>query len=83
MQSLVPDSQANYRNVYDAMVRILRTEGIRSAMRGVDATAYGAGPAHAVYFAMYEYLKKSLRFGDGHNHIAHGNETHMLIILYA
>jgi len=72
MQTLVPDPRADYRNMVDALVRIFRTEGIRSAMRGIDATAYGSGPAHAVYFAMYEYLKKLLSRKDSTNHIAHG-----------
>jgi len=72
MQTLVPDPRADYRNMVDALVRIFRTEGIRSALRGIDATAYGSGPAHAVYFAMYEYLKKVLSRKDGTNHLAHG-----------
>ena len=72
MQSLVPDPRADYRNIFDALVRIFRTEGVWSAMRGIDATAYGSGPAHAVYFAMYEYLKKQLSRKDSTNHIAHG-----------
>ena len=73
MQTLVPDPRADYRNMVDALVRIFRSEGIRSAMRGIDATAYGSGPAHAVYFAMYEYLKKLLSHNEGSNHLAHGN----------
>ena len=80
MQTLVPDKRAAYRNVFDALGRILRTEGLRSAMKGVDATAYGAGPAHAVYFAMYEYLKKTLSRGEEHNHIARG--ISLLFIYY-
>lgn len=72
MQSLVPDPRADYRNLVDAFVRIFRTEGIGNTMRGIDATAYGSGPAHAVYFAMYEYLKKSLSHHDQPNHFAHG-----------
>jgi len=72
MQTLIPDSRAAYRNVFEALVQIFKTEGFRSAMRGVDATAYGAGPAHAVYFAMYEYLKKVLSNNDPKNHLAHG-----------
>ena len=73
MQTLIPDSRAVYRNVFEALGQIFRTEGFRSAMRGVDATAYGAGPAHAVYFAMYEYLKIILSHNDKNNHLAHGN----------
>jgi len=75
MQSLVPDPRADYRNMIDALVRIFRTEGICSALRGIDATAYGSGPAHAVYFAMYEYLKKVLSRRESSNHLAHGNVT--------
>jgi len=73
MQTLVPDPRADYRNIFDALVRIFRTEGICSALRGIDATAYGSGPAHAVYFAMYEYLKKTLSRRESSNHLAHGN----------
>lgn len=72
MQTLVPDPRADYRNIFDALARIFRTEGVRSAMRGIDATAYGSGPAHAVYFAMYEYLKRVLSHSEGSNHLAHG-----------
>jgi len=72
MQTLVPDPRADYRNMFEALLRIFRTEGIRSALRGIDATAYGSGPAHAVYFAMYEYLKKQLSRKDESNHLAHG-----------
>jgi len=73
MQTLVPDPRADYRNMFEALVRIFRTEGVRSAMSGIDATAYGSGPAHAVYFAMYEYLKKVLSRPESNNHLAHGN----------
>jgi len=78
MQTLVPDPRADYRNVLDALVRIFRTEGVRSAIRGIDATAYGSGPAHAVYFAMYEYLKKRLSHRESSNHLAHGNYVFLL-----
>lgn len=75
MQSLQPEPAARYRNVMDALRRIITTEGVWRPMRGLNATAVGAGPAHALYFACYEKLKKSL--GDiihpgANSHLANG-----------
>ncbi|KAI4874253.1 hypothetical protein NFI96_028435 [Prochilodus magdalenae] len=75
MQSLQPDPAARYRNVMEALWRIMRTEGIWRPIRGLNATALGAGPAHALYFACYEKLKKTL--GDvihpgANSHLANG-----------
>ncbi|CAL8358953.1 unnamed protein product [Boreogadus saida] len=75
MQSLQPDPAAHYRNVMDALRRIIATEGVWRPMRGLNATAVGAGPAHALYFACYEKLKKTLsdRIHPGANsHLANG-----------
>uniref|UniRef100_A0A8C5F7G5 Solute carrier family 25 member 28 n=1 Tax=Gadus morhua TaxID=8049 RepID=A0A8C5F7G5_GADMO len=75
MQSLQPDPAAHYRNVMDALRRIITTEGVWRPMRGLNATAVGAGPAHALYFACYEKLKKTLsdRIHPGANsHLANG-----------
>ncbi|XP_053548516.1 mitoferrin-2 [Bombina bombina] len=75
MQSLQPDPAARYRNVMEALGKIIRTEGLWRPMRGMNVTATGAGPAHALYFACYEKLKKTLsdviRPG-GNSHIANG-----------
>src|SRR5688572_15961189 len=60
MQILVPDPRANYKNVVHALYRIVRYEGLRSTLRGINVMAYGAGPAHAMYFACYEKLKHTL-----------------------
>ncbi|KAJ8404920.1 hypothetical protein AAFF_G00333070 [Aldrovandia affinis] len=75
MQSLQPEPAARYRNVMDALWRIMRTEGVWRPMRGLNVTATGAGPAHALYFACYEKLKKTL--GDAihpgaNSHLANG-----------
>ncbi|KAJ8013763.1 hypothetical protein DPEC_G00033170 [Dallia pectoralis] len=75
MQSLQPEPAARYRNVMDALRRIVTTEGVWRPLRGLNATAVGAGPAHALYFACYEKLKKSL--GDiihpgANSHLANG-----------
>lgn len=72
MQSLVPDPRATYRNMFHALSQIIREESVWHTMRGIDATAYGSGPAHAVYFACYEHLKKVLSRPNQSNHLAHG-----------
>lgn len=43
-----------------AVASILRREGLRGLYGGVTAVAVGAGPAHALYFAVYEWVKKGL-----------------------
>ncbi|XP_076981826.1 mitoferrin-2 isoform X5 [Tamandua tetradactyla] len=73
MQSLQPDPAARYHNVLEALWRIIRTEGLWRPMRGLNVTATGAGPAHALYFACYEKLKKTLSdviHPGGNSHIA-------------
>ncbi|GLD66475.1 mitoferrin-2 isoform X1 [Lates japonicus] len=75
MQSLQPDPAARYRNVMDALRRIVATEGVWRPMRGLNATAVGAGPAHALYFASYEKLKKTLSdviHPGANSHLANG-----------
>ncbi|XP_078269489.1 mitoferrin-1-like [Rhinoraja longicauda] len=75
MQSLQPEPAARYRNVMDALKRIVRTEGFWRPMRGLNVTATGAGPAHALYFACYEKIKKTLSdtiHPGGNSHIANG-----------
>ncbi|KAJ8392707.1 hypothetical protein AAFF_G00071910 [Aldrovandia affinis] len=75
MQSLQPDPKAQYRSVYDALNRIVRTEGLLRPLRGLKVTILGAGPAHAIYFACYERLKCRLSNviqSGGNSHIANG-----------
>ncbi|KAJ7428666.1 hypothetical protein WISP_01044 [Willisornis vidua] len=60
MQSLQPDPKAQYRSVYEALKKIVLTEGLWRPLRGINVTMLGAGPAHALYFACYESMKKSL-----------------------
>ncbi|XP_018606180.2 mitoferrin-2-like isoform X1 [Scleropages formosus] len=75
MQSLQPEPAARYRSVMGALWHIVRTEGILRPVRGLNITATGAGPAHALYFACYEKLKTTL--GDAihpgaNSHLANG-----------
>lgn len=75
MQSLQPEPAARYRNVMDALRRIIATEGVWRPLRGLNATAIGAGPAHALYFASYEKLKRTLSdviHPGANSHLANG-----------
>ncbi|KAG8884945.1 Fe(2+) transporter [Tulasnella sp. 331] len=46
-----------YTGVVNAFTRISSTEGLRTLWRGVASVVMGAGPAHAVHFGMYEFVK--------------------------
>ncbi|CAI5470800.1 unnamed protein product [Closterium sp. Yama58-4] len=46
--------------IRNAVSSILKTEGAAGLYRGIAAMGLGAGPAHAVYFAVYEAAKESL-----------------------
>ncbi|XP_068183837.1 mitoferrin-2 [Antennarius striatus] len=85
MQSLQPNPAARYRNVMDALCRIIATEGVWRPMRGLNATAVGAGPAHALYFACYEKLKKTLSdviHPGANSHLANGIAGCMATLLH-
>lgn len=43
-----------------ALSSIMKTEGPSGLYRGISAMGLGAGPAHAVYFSVYEFCKKAL-----------------------
>ena len=43
-----------------AAAAVIETEGVRGLYRGVAAVGIGVGPAHAVYFATYEHMKRTL-----------------------
>lgn len=78
MQSLQPEPNAQYRGVYEALKRIIQTEGILRPLRGLNITMIGAGPAHALYFACYERVKRSLSDiiqSGGNSHLANGTSS--------
>ena len=80
MQSLQPDPNAQYRGVYEALKRIIQTEGFFRPLRGLNITMIGAGPAHALYFACYERVKRSLSDviqSGGNSHLANGTSFHV------
>ncbi|KNA22007.1 hypothetical protein SOVF_038000 [Spinacia oleracea] len=57
--------------VRTALRSILQSDGPAGLYRGIAAMGLGAGPAHAVYFSMYEFFKKSFSGGNPNNHVAH------------
>jgi len=46
---------------------VYRARGFTGLFRGISAVAIGAGPAHAIYFASYEFFKRQTG-GSSHNH---------------
>ncbi|XP_062176688.1 uncharacterized protein LOC133881700 [Alnus glutinosa] len=57
--------------VRQALRSILRSEGPAGLYRGIGAMGLGAGPAHAVYFSVYEVCKKYFSGGNPNNSAAH------------
>ncbi|KAL1816956.1 hypothetical protein ACET3Z_019530 [Daucus carota] len=58
-------------NLRQSLSSILRIEGPAGLYRGIAAMGIGAGPAHAVYFSVYETFKKSL--------LAHGSPNNSAV----
>ncbi|PWA65823.1 hypothetical protein CTI12_AA332960 [Artemisia annua] len=56
-----------------ALQSILKTDGFSGLYRGIGAMGLGAGPAHAVYFSVYEMCKESFtkRVGEFYAPAAH------------
>ncbi|XP_077942917.1 mitoferrin-1 isoform X2 [Gasterosteus aculeatus] len=85
MQSLQPEPNAQYRSVYQALKRIIQTEGMLRPLRGLNITMIGAGPAHALYFACYERVKHSLSDviqSGGNSHLANGVAGSVATVLH-
>lgn len=57
----VHDSAVVYRNMSSAISSITSTEGAARLWRGVFSVILGAGPAHAVHFGTYEFVKSQGR----------------------
>ncbi|KAJ2608845.1 Fe(2+) transporter [Coemansia sp. RSA 1804] len=73
MQVVGSPSAVVSSGVARALKTISTTEGIRSLWRGVTSVVVGAGPSHAVYFAVYEQTKAMLtRNGQASSAVAAG-----------
>ncbi|KAK9383384.1 mitochondrial carrier domain-containing protein [Kockiozyma suomiensis] len=62
---VVSTGAASYSGISNAISRISATEGARALWRGITSVALGAGPAHAVYFAVYESSKQAFGGNEG------------------
>ncbi|KAI5943435.1 mitoferrin-1 isoform X1 [Manis javanica] len=85
MQSLNPDPKAQYTSIYGALKKIMRTEGFWRPLRGLNVMVTGAGPAHAMYFACYENMKRTLNavfHHQGNSHLANGIAGSMATLLH-
>ncbi|KAJ8866304.1 hypothetical protein PR048_032147 [Dryococelus australis] len=78
MQNLSPTSNAAYRGVGETLVQMVKNEGVLRPVRGMGAVVLGAGPAHALYFSCYEYLKETFTRVSHYNHLAYG-EIHIAL----
>lgn len=57
--------------IRQALGSIMKTEGPAGLYRGIGAMGLGAGPAHAVYFSVYEFCKEYFTRGNPNNSAAH------------
>ncbi|KAL4295613.1 hypothetical protein GQ457_12G008570 [Hibiscus cannabinus] len=71
MQALGTSCPVQPFGVRQALGSILKLEGASGLYRGIAAMGLGAGPAHAVYFSVYELSKQILSRGDPNNSMAH------------
>ncbi|XP_054261104.1 mitoferrin-1 isoform X2 [Macrosteles quadrilineatus] len=69
MQSL--STTTSYR-IGEVLQRMVSQEGLLRPVRGMGAVVLGAGPAHAMYFSCYEYLKENMTHHGLNNHLAYG-----------
>jgi hypothetical protein len=58
MQSLTCDK--NHNNISTVLRTMIREEGVFRPIRGMNAMAAGAGPAHAMYFTALEKSRQYL-----------------------
>ncbi|KAF8394864.1 hypothetical protein HHK36_018801 [Tetracentron sinense] len=63
--------RAQSAGLRQALRSILKTEGPSGLYRGIGAMGLGAGPAHAVYFSVYEFCKEFFSGGNPNNSAAH------------
>lgn len=60
MMCIKGNPETQYKSITGALRTIVRQEGWSRPVRGVSAVFVGAGPAHAMYFAGYEKIKRQL-----------------------
>lgn len=71
MQAITSSTKTSSITLRQSLGSILKLEGLRGLYRGIAAMGLGAGPAHAVYFSVYESSKKFLSSENRNNSVAH------------
>eukprot|EP00262_Sarcandra_glabra_P018973 TRINITY_DN6984_c0_g1_i1.p1 TRINITY_DN6984_c0_g1~~TRINITY_DN6984_c0_g1_i1.p1 ORF type:complete len:282 (+),score=5.65 TRINITY_DN6984_c0_g1_i1:210-1055(+) len=71
MQARSSGCAVRHVGLREALGSVLKHEGPLGLYRGIGAMGLGAGPAHAVYFSVYELSKKYLSAGNPNSPIAH------------
>ncbi|KAL2479401.1 Mitochondrial substrate carrier family protein [Abeliophyllum distichum] len=71
MQAITSSYKTPAITLRQSLGSILKLEGLGGLYRGIAAMGLGAGPAHAVYFSVYETCKKFLSAGNPNNSMAH------------
>ncbi|XP_028764566.1 mitoferrin isoform X2 [Neltuma alba] len=71
MQAITGLDPAHHVGARRALGSILKLEGPSGLYRGIAAMGLGAGPAHAVYFSVYEVCKEKFSGGNPNNPAAH------------
>lgn len=59
-QGKIPEGGKHFNGAFDVVKHLYKEGGFRSVFKGSAATLARDGPGSALYFATYEYLKKSL-----------------------
>lgn len=71
MQAITSSCKTPSLTLRQSLGSIVKLEGLGALYRGIAAMGLGAGPAHAVYFSVYESCKNYLSAGNPNNSIAH------------
>lgn len=69
MQSLCPCPERGCRTPVDGLIGMVKREGIFRPIRGINVIAVLSGPAHALYFTVYEKFKHYLTNGRPGHHV--------------
>lgn len=71
MQSL--STSQKYRGIINVLQIMVKEEGISRPYRGIGAAILGAGPAHAIYFSLYEFVKYHMTSMGINNNVAYSS----------
>ncbi|KAK4392343.1 Mitoferrin [Sesamum angolense] len=81
MQAISSSSKTPSITLRQSLGSIIKLEGLAGLYRGIAAMGLGAGPAHAVYFSVYESSKKFLSIGNPNNAMVHAASGYLQLWL--